>query len=155
MFGPKERPRSPVNAVSFPTRRSEHHVKGDAVVVDKVLDEANAADFAALVLPGGVAKPDTLRVDAAAVAFVRHFAEANKPVAAICHGPWTPIEADAVRDRTMTSWPSLRTDLENAGAGWVDREVVVDHGLVTSRKPDDLPALCAKMIEEFRDGLDR
>jgi protease I len=103
-------------------------------------------------LPGGVANPDTLRTNERAVAFVRAFADAGKPIAAICHGPWTLIEANAVRGRTMTSWPSLKTDLRNAGAEWVDREVVVDNGLVTSRKPDDLPAFCAKMIEEFGEG---
>ncbi|HVJ51785.1 MAG TPA: type 1 glutamine amidotransferase domain-containing protein [Aliidongia sp.] len=130
----------------------QHHDKGDKVRVDKTLDQVKGEDYAALVLPGGVANPDTLRTDAKAVAFVRSFASAHKPIAAICHGPWTLIEADAVRGRTMTSWPSLKTDLRNAGAEWVDREVVVDNGLVTSRKPDDLPAFCAKMIEEFRKG---
>lgn len=129
-----------------------HHEKGETVPVDIHLDQANPADYAALVLPGGVANPDALRTDAGAVAFVRHFFESRKPVAAICHGPWTLIEADAVRGRTVTSWPSLKTDLKNAGAQWVDRDVVVDHGLVTSRKPDDLPAFCGKMIEEFAEG---
>ncbi|HEV2676140.1 MAG TPA: type 1 glutamine amidotransferase domain-containing protein [Aliidongia sp.] len=130
----------------------KHHDKGDKVTVDRVLDQADAGSYAALVLPGGVANPDTLRTDTGAVAFVRAFASSGKPIAAICHGPWTLIEADVVRGRTMTSWPSLKTDLRNAGAEWVDRDVVVDHGLVTSRKPDDLPAFCAKMIEEFREG---
>jgi len=130
----------------------KHDEKGDTVAVDRTLDEARPEDYDGLVLPGGVANPDALRVIPRAVSFVRHFFEAHKPVAAICHGPWTLIEADAVRGRTVTSWPSLKTDLKNAGANWVDREVVVDRGLVTSRKPDDLPAFCAKMIEEFREG---
>jgi protease I len=126
-----------------------HKEKGDKVGVDRTVSDANPDDYAALVLPGGVANPDELRTDDDAVRFVRHFANARKPIAAICHGPWTLIEADAVRGKEMTSWPSLKTDLKNAGARWVDREVVVDHGLVTSRKPDDLPAFCAKMIEEI------
>jgi protease I len=125
----------------------QHKEKGDKVRVDRTLDKARPEDYAALVLPGGVANPDELRMDARAIRFVRHFADAGKPIAAICHGPWTLIEADAVRGKQMTSWPSLKTDLKNAGAQWVDREVVVDHGLVTSRKPDDLPAFCAKLIE--------
>jgi protease I len=133
----------------------KHRDKGDMIAVDKVLSEVRAADYSALVLPGGVANPDTLRTERKVVDFVRHFAETAKPVAAICHGPWTLIEADAVRNRTMTSWPSLKTDLKNAGANWVDRDVVVDHGLVTSRKPDDLPAFCSKMIEEFQEGRHR
>jgi protease I len=130
----------------------EHHDKGETIAVDRLLDEADADNYEALVLPGGVANPDSLRMDERAVAFVRAFSSAGKPIAAICHGPWSLIDADAVRGRTMTSWPSLKTDLRNAGAEWVDREVVVDQGLVTSRKPDDLPAFCAKMIEEFREG---
>jgi protease I len=129
-----------------------HHEKGDRVTVDKQLDQVDADAYEALVLPGGVANPDTLRMNERAVAFVRAFAASGKPIAAICHGPWTLIEANAVKGRTMTSWPSLKTDLRNAGADWVDRDVVVDHGLVTSRKPDDLPAFCAKMVEEFREG---
>ena len=127
----------------------QHKEKGDKVRVDRTLDEAKAGDYGGLVLPGGVANPDELRTDPRAVRFVRQFAEAKKPIAAICHGPWTLIDADAVRGKTVTSWPSLKTDLKNAGADWVDREVVVDHGLVTSRKPDDLPAFCEKMLEEF------
>ena len=130
----------------------EHHVNGKSFAVDLELSEAKAEDFDALLLPGGVANPDTLRVDADAMQFVRNFAEAGKPIAAICHGPWSIVEADLVRGRTLTSWPSLMTDLKNAGAIWVDREVVVDRGLVTSRKPDDLPAFIAKAIEEFSEG---
>lgn len=129
-----------------------HHEKGETVGVDRALDQAKAADYGALVLPGGVANPDALRTDERAVAFVRDFFDARKPVAAICHGLWTLIEAEVVDGRTVTSWPSLRTDLRNAGAQWVDESVVVDHGLVTSRNPDDLPGFCAKMVEEFRAG---
>jgi len=129
-----------------------HHDKGDRVQVDRSLDEAQPDGYSALVLPGGVANPDSLRTNERAVAFVRAFAREHKPIAAICHGPWSLIEADAVRGRKVTSWPSLKTDLKNAGAEWLDREVVVDRGLVTSRKPDDLPAFCAKMVEEFREG---
>jgi protease I len=130
----------------------QHHDKGDRITVDRQLDQVDAERYAGLVLPGGVANPDELRTNERAVAFVRAFAASGKPIAAICHGPWTLIEANAVRGRTVTSWPSLKTDLRNAGAEWVDREVVVDNGLVTSRKPDDLPAFCAKMVEEFREG---
>jgi protease I len=130
----------------------QHHEKGDKTRVDRTLAEARPEQYAALVLPGGVANPDTLRADKQAVAFVRHFVEAGKPIGAICHGPWTLIEAGAAKGRKVTSWPSLQTDLRNAGAQWVDQEVVVDHGLVTSRKPDDLPAFCKKLIEEFADG---
>jgi len=130
----------------------EHHDKGQKVKVDRTIDQVKAEDYAGLVLPGGVANPDALRTNAKVVAFVRAFFDAKKPVAAICHGPWTLIEADVVRGRTVTSWPSLQTDLKNAGAHWVDQEVVVDRGLVTSRKPDDLLAFCKKIIEEFREG---
>jgi protease I len=130
----------------------QHLEKGQKVKVDRVLDDARPDDYDALLLPGGVANPDQLRMIGAAVAFVRHFVDAKKPVAAICHAPWTLIEADVVRGREVTSWPSLRTDLKNAGARWVDREVVVDSGLVTSRKPDDLPAFNRKMVEEFAEG---
>lgn len=130
----------------------EHDEKGRPVAVDRTLDEARPEDYQALVLPGGVANPDKLRIQPAAVAFVRHFVQSGKPIAAICHGPWTLIEAGGVSGRTMTSWPSLKSDLANAGASWVDREVVVDRGLVTSRKPDDLPAFCGKMVEEFAEG---
>jgi protease I len=130
-----------------------HDEKGEKVEVDVAVAGANEADYDALMLPGGVANPDRLRTDEKAVAFVRAFVAADKPIAAICHGPWTLIEAGAVEGKTVTSWPSLKTDLENAGAKWVDREVVTDRGLVTSRKPDDLAAFCPKMIEEFREGL--
>jgi deglycase len=129
-----------------------HDEKADKFPVDLQLDGADASEFDSLLLPGGVMNPDTLRVSPAAVAFVRAFFDAKKPVAAICHGPWTLVEADVVRGRTLTSWPSIRTDLRNAGATVVDREVVVDMGLVTSRKPDDIPAFNEKMIEEFAEG---
>jgi protease I len=129
-----------------------HLDKGDEVQVDVVVAGADASAYDGLVLPGGVANPDFLRADEDAVAFVRAFFEQAKPVAAICHGPWTLVEADAVRGRTVTSWPSIRTDLRNAGANWVDEEVVVDQGLVTSRKPDDLPAFCSKLVEEIAEG---
>lgn len=125
----------------------KHHEKGDMVKVDQTLDHADAKNFDALVLPGGVANPDALRVDKEAVAFVRHFVQSSKPVAAICHGPWSLIEANAVKGRKMTSWPSLRSDLRNAGADWVDQEVVVDGPLVTSRKPDDLPAFNRALLK--------
>ena len=125
---------------------------GDTLPVDKPLGQAQVNDFDALLLPGGVINPDALRMDPSAVAFVKAFVDAGKPVAAICHGPWTLIEAGAVKGRKMTSWPSLKSDLSNAGAEWTDSEVVVDNGLVTSRKPDDLPAFCKKMIEEFAEG---
>jgi protease I len=126
-----------------------HHEKGDMFAVDKNLDRANANDFDALLLPGGVANPDALRMTPKAVAFVRDFLKFGKPIAAICHGPWTLIEAEGVRGRTMTSWPSLKTDLKNAGARWVDEEVVTDENLVTSRKPADIPAFNRAMIEAF------
>jgi len=127
--------------------------KAQTFSVTRTIDTANADDYDALVLPGGVANPDKLRMNREAVAFTRSFFEAGKPVAAICHGPWTLVEADVVRGREMTSWPSLRTDIWNAGGSWVDEAVHVDRGLVTSRKPDDLPKLCAKMIEEFAEGV--
>jgi protease I len=121
--------------------------------VDVSLTQANAQDYDALVLPGGVMNPDKLRAKPEAVAFVKSFIDAGKPVAAICHGPWTLIEAGAVRGRRVTSWPSLKTDLRNAGAEWVDEEVVVDNGLITSRKPDDIPAFNRQLIEEIREGI--
>src|SRR6187551_1563372 len=127
----------------------EHHEPGKRFDVDATLEQVNADDFDALLLPGGVLNPDKLRTIPEAMQFVRRFAEAGKPIAAICHGPWSLVEADLVRGRTLTSWPSLMTDLKNAGAIWVDREVVVDRGLVTSRKPDDLPAFIGKAIEEI------
>jgi protease I len=129
-----------------------HLDKGDTFPVDHTAAEADARRYDALVLPGGVANPDFLRSDRDAVGFVRAFFDQAKPVAAICHGPWTLIEAGVAKGRTVTSWPSLQTDLRNAGATWVDEEVHVDEGLVTSRKPDDLPAFCAKLVEEFAEG---
>ena len=131
----------------------EHDHWGDDIPVDLPLAKANPEDFDALMLPGGVMNPDRLRMDKRAVDFVKRFFDEGKPVAAICHGPWLLVEADVVRDRTVTSWPSLQTDLRNAGADWVDREVVTDMGLVTSRKPDDIPAFNKKMIEEFTEGV--
>jgi protease I len=130
----------------------QHLDKGDTFSVDRTVADADADDYDGLVLPGGVANPDFLRVDGDAVRFVRAFFEAGKPVAAICHGPWTLVEADVVRGRTLTSWPSLKTDIKNAGGEWVDEEVYVDSGLVTSRKPDDLPAFCDKLAEEICEG---
>jgi protease I len=127
-----------------------HLDKGDTVEAQVAVADADASVFDALVLPGGVANPDALRADPDAVRFVRGFFEQHKPVGVICHGPWTLIEADVVRGRTLTSWPSLQTDLRNAGAEWVDEEVHVDNGLVSSRNPDDLPAFIAKVIEETR-----
>lgn len=129
-----------------------HMDKGDTFPVDKTVNEVMAADYDGLVLPGGVMNPDVLRTTPRAVEFVRFFFERAKPVAAICHGPWTLVEADAVRGRTLTSWPSLQTDIRNAGGIWVDEEVHTDQGLVTSRKPADLPAFCAKLVEEFAEG---
>ena len=126
--------------------------KGDTFAVGLALAEANAEEFDALVLPGGVVNADQLRMDATAVSFTRAFFDGHKPVAAICHGAWILIEAGVVAGRTMTSYPSLRTDLVNAGAEWLDEEVVVDNGLVTSRTPDDLPAFSAKLVEEVREG---
>ena len=130
-----------------------HLDKGDTFTPDKTVGEANPDDYDGLVLPGGVANTDQLRTDTDAVQFVRAFFEAGKPVGAICHAPWTLINADVVDGRTLTSWPSLQTDLRNAGAEWVDEEVVVDEGFVTSRKPDDLDAFCDKIVEEFAEGV--
>jgi protease I len=130
----------------------DHLDKDQAFAVDRAVAEASPDDYDGLVLPGGVANPDFLRADEDAVRFVRSFFEAGKPVAAICHAPWTLVEADVVRGRTLTSWRSLRTDIRNAGGEWVDEEVHVDQGLVTSRKPDDLPAFCDKLVEEICEG---
>lgn len=130
----------------------QHHDKGEQVPVDRAIDAVDSADYSALMLPGGVANPDELRTNPKAVSFVRAFFDRKKPVAAICHGPWSLVEADVVRGRTLTSWPSLKTDIRNAGANWVDKEVVVDGQLVTSRKPDDLPAFCRTMVEQFSHG---
>lgn len=129
-----------------------HKEWGDEVVVDRELESARPDEYDALLLPGGVMNPDHLRMNPAAVQFVTEFATAGKPIAVICHGPWTLVEAGVVRGVTITSWPSLKTDLQNAGAIWVDQEVVVDRGIVSSRKPDDIPAFNRKMIEEFAEG---
>lgn len=130
----------------------QHDHWGDELQVDLPLSQASPDSFDALLLPGGVMNPDRLRMDQRAVNFAKKMFNDGKPVAAICHGPWLLVEADVVRNRTMTSWPSLQTDLRNAGADWVDRDVVTDMGLVTSRKPDDIPAFNAKMLEEFAEG---
>ncbi|MBA2730724.1 MAG: type 1 glutamine amidotransferase [Euzebyaceae bacterium] len=129
-----------------------HLDKGDTFPVDRTVSEASPDDFAALVLPGGVANPDFLRSDRDAVAFTKSFFEQNKPVAAICHAPWTLVEADVLRGRTVTSWPSLQTDIRNAGATWVDEEVVTDRNLITSRKPDDLKAFNAALVDKFAES---
>ena len=129
------------------TVQAFHHLDaGDTFAVDQVVGDAEVAAYDGLVLPGGVANPDALRLDEAAVSFIQEFAASGKPVAAICHAPWTLVEADVVRGRRLTSWPSLQTDLRNAGAEWVDEEVVVDGNLVTSRKPDDLPAFTDALV---------
>jgi protease I len=130
----------------------DHYDKADTFKVDRTVEEASADDYDALVIPGGVGNPDTMRGDENAVQLVRDFFEQGKPVGVICHGPWMLVEAGVVRDRKVTSWPSLQTDIRNAGGNWVDEEVVVDQGLVTSRKPDDIPAFNDKMIEEFAEG---
>ena len=126
--------------------------KSNTYPVDRTIDQANPDDYDGLVLPGGVANPDYLRTDPRAVAFVKAFVEAGKPVGAICHGPWLLVEADVVRGRKISSWPSLKTDIRNAGGTWVDEVVHSENGLVTSRKPDDLPQFCAKIVEEFAEG---
>jgi len=132
-----------------------HLDKASTFTVDETLAEARAGDYDGAVLPGGVANPDALRTQARAVSFLQELFSEGKPVGVICHGPWTLVEADLVRDRKITSWPSLQTDIRNAGGNWVDEEVVVDQGLVSSRKPDDLPAFCAKIVEEFAEGRHR
>ncbi|WP_411828110.1 type 1 glutamine amidotransferase domain-containing protein [Luteolibacter sp. AS25] len=132
-----------------------HFEKGDTFKVDNTVDSVKADDYDGLILPGGVHNPDTLRGSEEAVSFVRSFFEQHKPVAAICHGPWTLVEADVLKGRTLTSWPSLKTDIENAGGKWVDEEVYCDQGLVTSRNPDDIPAFCTKAVEEFAEGKHR
>ncbi len=125
---------------------------GKSINVDVLLKKASAEDYCALVLPGGVMNPDALRIEKAAIKFVRAFMQSNKPIAAICHGPWTLIEADCVQGKRMTSWPSLKTDLKNAGAEWVDEKVVIDGNLITSRKPEDIPAFNKKLIQMIRIG---
>jgi protease I len=130
-----------------------HLDEADKFEVDRKVSDVSADDYDGLMLPGGVANPDQLRMDEDAVKFVRAFFEAGKPVAAICHAPWMLVEADVVDGRSLTSYPSLRTDIRNAGGEWVDEEVVTDSGLVTSRKPDDLPAFISKMVEEFTEGV--
>ncbi len=130
-----------------------HLDKGDTFKVDVSAAEASADDYDGLVLPGGVANPDRLRTNGDVVRFIRSFFEAGKPVGVICHGPWTLVEAGVLKGRTLTSWPSLRTDIANAGGIWVDEQVHTDNGLVSSRKPDDLPAFCAKIVEEFAEGV--
>ncbi|MGD0197127.1 MAG: type 1 glutamine amidotransferase domain-containing protein [Solirubrobacteraceae bacterium] len=127
----------------------QHLDRASTYTVDRSLDVARPEDYDALVLPGGVANPDQLRTDERAIQFVREISAAGKPVGVICHGPWTLVEADLVDGRQITSWPSLRTDIRNAGGQWVDEEVVVADGLISSRKPDDLPAFCEKLVEEF------
>ena len=127
----------------------DHYDEADTFPVDRVVTDVTADDYDGLVLPGGVGNPDTLRTDEDTVRFARTFIESGKPVAVICHGPWTLVEADIVRDRTLTSYPSVKTDIKNAGGNWVDREVVVDDNLVSSRKPDDLSAFCSKLVEVF------
>ena len=129
-----------------------HYDKSKTYKVDKKVSTAKIDEYDGLVIPGGVGNPDTMRTDEDAVEFVRSFYEAGKPMAVICHGPWMLVEADVVDGRKLTSWPSLETDIRNAGGDWVDQEVVTDNGLVTSRKPDDLPAFCSKLVEEFAEG---
>ena len=129
-----------------------HYDKADTFKVDRTVEEARAEDYDALVIPGGVGNPDTMRTHENAVQLVRDFFEQGKPVGVICHGPWMLVEAGVVRGRKVTSWPSLQTDIRNAGGDWVDQDVVVDDGLVTSRKPDDLPAFNEKIVEEFCEG---
>ena len=133
----------------------DHLDKADTFTVDRTTGEISADDFDGVVLPGGVANPDQLRTDDSAVKFLAEFVGSSKPVAVICHGPWTLVEAGVLKGRTITSWPSMQTDIRNAGGTWVDEQVHVDNGLVSSRKPDDLPAFCKKMVEEFAEGAHR
>ncbi len=142
-----------VSLESGKIRGFNHSDKADQFEVDRTVDSVSAEDYDGLLLPGGVHNPDSLRTDEKAVSFVRDFFTQGKPVAAICHGPWTLVEAGVVKGRTLTSWPSLKTDIKNAGGNWVDEECHVDQGLVTSRNPDDIPAFCAKAIEEFAEGI--
>lgn len=142
-----------VSPIPDKIRAWRHDQWGDELAVDLLIERANADTFDALFLPGGVMNADKLRTNEHAVRFVRRFARDGKPIAAICHAPWMLVEADAVRHRTLTSWPSLKTDIRNAGGDWVDREVVSDMGLVTSRKPDDIPAFNRSMIDEFAEGV--
>ena len=129
-----------------------HYDKADKFKVDRIVEEARADDYDALVIPGGVGNPDTMRTDENAVELVRQFFQQGKPIGVICHGPWMLVESGVARGRTLTSWPTLQTDVRNAGGNWIDKEVVVDAGIVTSRKPDDIPAFNKKMIEEFAEG---
>jgi protease I len=142
-----------VSPESGKIRAWKHTEWGEEVAVDRTLEQAKAGDYDALLLPGGVMNPDRLRMNPKAVQFAKQFFDDGKPIAVICHGPWTLVEAGVVRGVTMTSWPSVKTDLVNAGARWVDQEVVVDRGIVSSRKPDDIPAFNRKMIEEFAEGI--
>jgi protease I len=135
-----------------PVQAMNHTDKADTFPVDHTVDEVDAGDYDGLLLPGGALNPDNLRQNRRAVELVRQFFDSGKPIAAICHAPWVLIEADVVRDLTVTSWPSLQTDIRNAGGSWVDEQVVTDQGIVTSRKPDDIPAFSKKMLEEFQEG---
>jgi protease I len=141
-----------VSPEAITVRGWKHTEWGDEITVDRSLDDARPGDYDALLLPGGVMNPDHLRMDPRAVRFVKQFFDDGKPIAVICHGPWTLVEADVVRGLTMTSYPSLKSDLQNAGATWVDRDVVVDRGIVSSRRPADLPAFIEKVLEEFAEG---
>jgi protease I len=142
-----------ISARPGPARTYNHDLDpGETFTAGKAFAEVSAGDYDALIVPGGCVGADKLRGDADAVRLVRGFFDAGKPVGVICHGPWTLVEADVVRGRTVTSWPTLTTDIRNAGGTWVDREVVTDNGLVTSRKPDDLPAFCPRIVEEFAEG---